>query len=78
SASRKISAPIPAPCRAKSSDWQPQMLVAFCLLIHTTFFNLTNVRSSYLALDEQTWNVFLPFRSNGNRARLKLLMTCTH
>ncbi|MEG4988461.1 hypothetical protein QUB08_22155 [Microcoleus sp. BR0-C5] len=60
----KISAQIPAPCRANFSDWQPQMLAAFYLHIHKTSVNLTNVRSSYLALDEQTGNVFLPFRAN--------------
>ncbi|MEG4070800.1 hypothetical protein QUA42_26295 [Microcoleus sp. Pol11C2] len=54
------------------------MLADFCLQIHKTSVNLTNVRSSYLAFSEQTWNVFMPFRSNGNTATLKLLMTCTY
>ncbi|MBD1828672.1 hypothetical protein NDI47_14760 [Microcoleus vaginatus GB1-A2] len=54
------------------------MIADFYLNIHKTFFNLTNVRSSYLALDEVMPNVFVPFHSNGNTARLKLLMTCTH
>ncbi|WP_172192375.1 hypothetical protein [Microcoleus asticus] len=54
------------------------MLAAFYLHIHKTFLNLTNVRSSYLAFSEVMPNVFVPFRSNGNTARLKLLMTCTH
>lgn len=31
-----------------------------------------------LLFPQQMSNVFLPLRSNGNRARLKLLMTCTH
>ncbi|MEG3930754.1 hypothetical protein QT990_05760 [Microcoleus sp. T3_B1] len=74
----KISAQIPAPSRTQSSDWPPQMLAAFCLPIHQTSVNLTNVRSSYLAFSEQMSHVFLPFRSNGNTATLKLLMTCTH
>ncbi|MEG3833405.1 MULTISPECIES: hypothetical protein [unclassified Microcoleus] len=54
------------------------MMAGFCLQIHKTSVILTNVRSSYLALDEQIAHVFLPFQANGNRARLKLLMTCTH
>ncbi|MEG5161088.1 hypothetical protein QUB37_11655 [Microcoleus sp. AT3-A2] len=54
------------------------MIAVFYLQIHKTSVNVTNVRSSYLAFSEQMSHVFLPFRSNGNTATLKLLMTCTH
>ena len=74
----KISAQMNAPCTAPSSDSPRQMIAGFYLHIHKTSVNLRNVRSSYLALDEQTCNVFRSWSSNGNRARLKLLMTWTN